>query len=63
MSGRLYDDAFGLWLEAGHYASRPPGEHHGPFKTDVGCVVLELSFPNRAIEGHGIEPEDSQSHP
>ena len=63
VSGRLYDDAFGLWLEAGHYASRPPGEHHGPFKTDVGCVVLELSFPNRALEGHGIEPEDSQSHP
>jgi len=26
VSGRLYDQAFGLWLEAGHYASRPPGE-------------------------------------
>src|SRR6516225_6119610 len=29
VSGRLYDEAFGLWLEAGHYASRPPGEVHG----------------------------------
>jgi hypothetical protein len=47
VSGRLYDKAFDTWLEAGHYASRPPGEVHGPFKTDVGCVVLELSFPNR----------------
>jgi ChrR Cupin-like domain len=47
VSGRLYDQAFNLWLEAGHYASRPPGEVHGPFKTDIGCVVLELSFPNR----------------
>jgi len=47
VSGRLYDAAFHLWLEAGHYASRPPGELHGPFKTDLGCVVLELSFPNR----------------
>lgn len=47
VSGRLYDDAFALWLEAGHYASRPPGELHGPFRTDVGCVVLEISFPNR----------------
>ena len=47
VSGRLYDQAFELWLEAGHYASRPPGELHGPFKTDVGCVVLEMSFPNR----------------
>ncbi len=47
VSGRLYDQAFDLWLEAGHYASRPPGELHGPFKTDVGCFVLEVSFPNR----------------
>jgi ChrR-like protein with cupin domain len=47
VSGRLFDQAFSMWLEAGHYASRPPGEIHGPFKTDIGCVVLELSFPNR----------------
>lgn len=47
VSGRLYDAAFSQWLESGHYASRPPGELHGPFKTDIGCVVLELSFPNR----------------
>lgn len=47
VSGRLYDHAFGIWLEAGHYASRPPGEMHGPFKTEVGCVVLEVSFPMR----------------
>ena len=47
VSGRLYDQAFGLWLEAGHYASRPSGEVHGPFKTDTGCFVLELSIPSR----------------
>lgn len=47
VSGRLYDKAFDMWLESGHYASRPPGETHGPFKTDIGCVVLEVSFPNR----------------
>lgn len=47
VSGRLYDQAFDLWLEAGHYASRPAGETHGPFKTEVGCVVLELAFPMR----------------
>ena len=50
VSGRLYDAAFDMWLETGHYASRPPGEKHGPFKTDVGCVVLELSFPNKTHE-------------
>ena len=54
VSGRLYDQAFDLWLETGHYASRPPGEVHGPFKTDVGCVVLELSFANRtAVDERG----------
>ena len=47
VSGRLYDQAFDIWLESGHYASRPPGEIHGPFKTDIGCLVLEVSFPNR----------------
>jgi ChrR-like protein with cupin domain len=47
VSGRLYDAAFGLWLESGHYASRPPRELHGPFKTETGCIVLEVSFPNR----------------
>ena len=47
VSGRLYDQAFAVWLDSGHYASRPPGELQGPFKTDVGCVVLEVSFPNR----------------
>ena len=47
VSGRLYDQAFGLWLETGHYASRPPGEIHGPFHTDIGCIVLEISFPDR----------------
>ena len=47
LSGRLFDQAFGQWFEQGHYASRPPGELHGPFKTDGGCVVLEISFPNR----------------
>ena len=47
VSGRLYDAAFSQWLESGHYASRPPGEVHGPFKTEEGCVVLEISFPNK----------------
>ena len=51
VSGRLHDQAFDLWLEAGHYASRPPGEIHGPFRTDVGCVVLEVSFPSRVSDG------------
>ena len=47
--GRLYDKAFERWLETGVYASRPPGELHGPFHTDVECIVLEISYPSQAI--------------
>ncbi len=48
MEGRLYDEAFDKWLEAGDYASRPAGELHGPFKTNVGCLVLEISYPSQS---------------
>ena len=56
VSGRLYDKAFDLWLDSGHYASRPPGELHGPFKTDVGCVVLEVSFPHLIGDSNVAQP-------
>lgn len=49
LEGRLYDAAFDRWLEAGDYASRPPGEVHGPFRTESGCVVLEMSCPGQSI--------------
>ncbi|MCF6250176.1 MAG: cupin domain-containing protein [Methylococcaceae bacterium] len=49
IQGRLYDVSFEKWLETGTYASRPPGEKHGPFMTSGGCVVLEMSFPGQAI--------------
>ncbi len=48
IKGRVYDAAFDRWLESGEYASRPPGEVHGPFKTDVECIVLEISYPSQA---------------
>ena len=48
LEGRLYDAAFDKWLVAGDYASRPPGEIHGPFTTDTGCVVLEISSPSQS---------------
>lgn len=51
ISGRLYDAAFDMWLEAGHYASRPPGEVHGPFLCERECLVLEVSYPSQARAG------------
>lgn len=48
ISGRLYDAAFDLWLEAGHFASRPPEEVHGPFICEAQCLVLEVSYPSQS---------------
>jgi hypothetical protein len=49
VSGRIYDAAFDLWLEPGSYASRPPGEVHGPFRAEEETVVLEMSYPSQSI--------------
>jgi hypothetical protein len=62
LKGRLYDAAWDLWLEAGDYASRPPRERHGPFKTDVECIVLEISYPSQAMQ-NGDAYENSPKQP
>ena len=50
VEGSVYDAAFERWLRSGDYASRAPGELHGPFRTDEGCLVLEISFPSFALK-------------
>ena len=50
VSGRLYDEAFDMWLETGCYASRPPGEVHGPFRAEGDVVIYENSFPSQSID-------------
>jgi len=50
VKGRLYDAAFDRWLEPGEYASRPPGEWHGPFRAEEECIVLEMSYPSQATD-------------
>ena len=51
VSGRLYDAAFDEWLEPGAYASRPPGEVHGPFIAgDEDVIILEMSYPSQSVE-------------
>jgi hypothetical protein len=56
LSGRLYDHALGVWREAGHDASRPPGERHGPFTADGERVVFDVSFLNRVVGSDGASP-------
>jgi len=55
VSGRLYDQACDRWLEAGDYASRPPGEVHGPFRAETEVVVLDLSYPG-AVTANAKQP-------
>ena len=31
-------------FEAPTYACRPPGVHHGPFKSERGCVLYEIHY-------------------
>ena len=50
ISGRLYDEAFQMWLEPGYYANRPPGEVHGPFTADGDVIILEISFPSQSVK-------------
>ena len=49
VEGSLHDAAFDRWLRKGDYASRPPGEVHGPFRTEEGCLVLEISYPSQSV--------------
>ena len=49
VSGHLYDAAFDVWLTPGCYASRLPGEVHGPFKANGDVVILEISYPSQSV--------------
>ncbi len=54
VSGRLYDQAFGIWLDPGYYASRPPGEIHGPFMAEGEVIILEISYPSQSIQSNPV---------
>ena len=44
------DEATGRAAEtfaAGTYACRPPGIHHGPFRSEKGCLLLEIHYFGR----------------
>ena len=33
-----------MFLQKGMYACRPPGMKHGPYRTDGGCITLEIRY-------------------
>ncbi|MBS1878103.1 MAG: cupin [Actinobacteria bacterium] len=34
----------GVAFDPDTYACRPPGAHHGPFRSDGGCLLLEIHY-------------------
>nr|WP_134007782.1 cupin domain-containing protein [Streptomyces sp. 846.5] len=47
LEGELEDLTLGTTFTAGHYACRPPGMPHGPYRTTTGCVMLEIRYRPR----------------
>ena len=42
--GNDAEGAGGEAFEPNTYACRPPGAAHGPFKSERGCVLLEIHY-------------------
>jgi hypothetical protein len=40
-------------FEALNYACRPPGTLHGPFRSQSGCIVLEIHYFDPSEKEHG----------
>jgi hypothetical protein len=45
LEGELHDVTLETTFSVGHYAARPPGMPHGPYRTETGCTMLEIRYP------------------
>jgi hypothetical protein len=45
LSGEITDTRLGLSFAAGHYACRPPGMEHGPWRSENGALLFEVRYP------------------
>jgi hypothetical protein len=60
VTGRLCDQAFGIWLETGHYASRPPGRNSWSVQNRCRPRRPRTIFPKQAKR---ITPCQAGLHP
>ncbi len=44
LEGDHHDLTLGRTFHAGSFASRPPAMPHGPYRTENGCVMLEIRY-------------------
>jgi hypothetical protein len=47
ISGDLTDLRLDERFEGGHYACRPPGMEHGPWRSDGGALLFEVRYYGR----------------
>jgi ChrR Cupin-like domain len=47
ISGEIIDTRLGLPFTAGHYACRPPGMEHGPWRSETGALLFEVRYSAR----------------
>jgi hypothetical protein len=47
ISGEITDTRLGLSVAAGHYACRPPGMEHGPWRSETGALLFEVRYSVR----------------
>jgi hypothetical protein len=44
LDGHMIDYGTNTLYTQGYYALRPPGKEHGPFGTELGCSLLEITW-------------------
>lgn len=47
LSGEITDRRLELTFSEGHYACRPPGMEHGPWRSENGALLFEVRYPAR----------------
>jgi quercetin dioxygenase-like cupin family protein len=47
LEGELTDLTLEQTFRPGDYACRPPGMPHGPYRTETGCIMLEIRYSAR----------------
>lgn len=52
LSGALEDLTLKETFGEGMYACRPPGMPHGPWRSERGCLMLELRYAASGIRAH-----------
>jgi hypothetical protein len=50
LEGSLYDKTWKQTYSAGEYTCRGVGEKHGPFVSEEGCTLIEISYPETTKE-------------